>query len=616
MKTKNRILTAILIAIVSITFAQPYQEKVFHHNDVFLTDGRYCRINSNPGFLMAGVTHNALANTPNFYIDRTNIKGTFPGAAWEFVNDYLVQYPFGACGGSPAQAINIVGISAIETSLSSPTRHYAIAGVIDDEPLVSGGDGAAFFATLDASGTVVDQMMYKFPSGYSHPTKPILVESSSTGEYFICGSYSTTTGNIMYVLNVDDTGAIIDSKNYIVGGFFLELTPKDMMLSPYANEIAIVGSINNTGGSAGFLKKGFFIRIDVSNLNNVDCRLYGQTPAEDGISQDWFSSINVAASTNLGSDGFVIGGHSDLITNQYLWMLKIDPVGAVIWNSVFEPKNDNTIRLDAISVLERESMTYGYTYYAAVTSTAGMMAIKLDDNGASFQSATPVDNFNEFIYASGGPDPEAFKIGYLDNAASNDIGIHVYGVGHGSIGGEHYLVEAAFNGYTDAVCMPSTSYIDQILSESQGPAYTSTPGIDPVTGLDECSNIIISTSPNVSSSNVFCSADPLPSLGSNAKTTNLSKELTDESSSVDLYPNPTNNKIGVSFTANSNELADFELLDLTGRVITNFKPYQVYKSGRQLLELDLCGINIEIGTYFLKIKINRFVTLKKIVIVK
>lgn len=92
------------------------------------------------------------------------------------------------------------------------------------------------------------------------------------------------------------------------------------------------------------------------------------------------------------------------------------------------------------------------------------------------------------------------------------------------------------------------------------------------------------------------SVSDLSPLIANADRTNQIIDNTDFIEAV--YPNPFSNNLTIGFTKNENKNVTIELIDLTGRMVF----HNEYKSLSSAFELDLTSLQLQNGSYFLKLK--------------
>ena len=588
---KKIIITLSLCLSIATLHCQNFGETHIPHPGSICSAGLPLSINAPNYFLMAGYRATTTAGMPNFYIDKIRSGGTF--SLLSFSNEYFINATPN-CSGQPLPALFTGSISVIETNVPAPsTARFALAGLIAE---------GCFFSTLDVNGLPLNSMLYPFPSGSSGAQKPLIVESTSiANQYFITGSYNNGTQRVMYILRVDAVGTVLDSREYVVQG---DLFPTAMIMSPYSLEVVIVGQVVASGVSAGF-----FMQVSPFNLANITQSVRYSSTAANG--SEYFSAIAIANSP-VGGVGFVVGGYLQAISSTTpgnVWMLKLNPAGAVIWSNISEPTTDPLAK-HVIDVVERFSLTYGYTYYAAVGSSVGMMVLKFDSILEPFAGpAGSIDDVNEFIYTTNSPPQEhAANISFLTGAPLLNDGIQVYGTDNRTLGGNHYFVEAAFNGVSGCNSIFKHT-VKNPIPLTLVPFFISTP-----VGLSACSNFniianLVTATPTPTN---FCRFAAMPGGGSNSRgtTTGLVQDQADKKE-FQFYPNPVNDKLTISFTAENNSGVSVQLYDGLGHLVHEQKT--ATNNGAQSVALDLAQLNLESGLYMVSVSVDGIVSKQKIV---
>lgn len=582
--------------------AQPYMEMEYAHTGVFCS-GIHAKNNATPGFLMAGFHSLSSVGAPNFYIDKTSQNG---GISSNFAKDYEI-YRSATCNPVPPQALNCIGVSVIEAFVSSDP--YALAGAVSE---------GCFYASLDNSGNPVNQMFYPFPAGATAATKPLIIENPTVSQGFvICGSFSITgQGRKMYVLSIDKTGTIQISRIYQCNLAMAppcqvphgrELDPKAMMISPYlqpngAQSLVIVGEASYfSAAGCPFVpphSSGFFSLINLTTLGWIDNIIYGYQGGPNGPTIQ-YNRFNAITASNSITQGFTLGGYSDItVTGSSSWLVKINPVGNLISSNIVTTTYD-AVSDDITGVIERNSSMYGKTTYATARSATGFLCYKLDDGLNPFQSALPVDDVNEFWYASGTVPPVAEAITFDDATPPGPgwgQGIHIYG---DEPGNGNYFVEAAFNGYTDWTSCTNSSTNNQ-LSISQGPQNVNSTVKSTFQGLNQCQNFHLTPINANVSVNKICHAPALPAAGSNNKVTGISSQAI-EQTALSVYPNPVTGIAKLMLTNIEGKDMTLQLYNNLGQLVSALNPTA---TDANELEIDLRNLDLKNGVYFIKLNVG------------
>lgn len=600
---KKIIKTIALCLVAAFANAQPYGERLISHSGTFLSSGNIAPNNS--GYLISGYSQTNLTGNPNFYIDKTDQSGNFTGSF--FTNDYKI-YRDNACGTTPPQALNCVGVTVIETpNLTDP---YALTGAVND---------GCFYASLDAAGMPVQKMFYPFPSGSFAVTKPMILEHPMPGHgLVICGSYRLP-GQLreMYVITIDVIGNVQQSKIYHCGlGLWppctvphgLELDPHAMLISPYTNspnnttELVIVGeaayysAATCIGGPVPSHSSGFFLRIDLlNNLQWITNTIYNYQNGQ-GVQQQMNFFTSVVPSNAMGSPGFSVGGFTDMNLGSggsASWVVKLDQIGNLMQSETLASSYDPSTK--AVKGIIERLDTYGInSQFAVAMSSAGLLCYKLDDNFQPYTSVNAIDNVNEFLYATGGTPAYAQAISFDDSGAPWGQGIQIYG----NKTNDCYFVQAAFNGYSEFTACGGSS-TNNLATTTPGPHVFNTTNVNQLPGLMNCQNFNLTAANAIVSVNKLCNVAALPAAGSNAKITgivNNKKEI----NALGIYPNPVTGIAKIKYNNAGSQPTNFELYNNLGQLVYTVKATEQTNE----VEIDLGKLNLESGIYFIKTNVN------------
>jgi hypothetical protein len=585
----------LLCLFTSITKSQPYGETTYPHTNSFLSSGTRVTL-LGAGFLMAGYQINNAPATANFYIDRTGPGGGFPlGTPW-FSNEYQIQSGSPGCIGGLNQVSNCSGVSVIEAQGGVGGLAYALTGAFDQ---------GCFFATLDQNGSVIMQVFFEFPANSSRPTKPLIIQTAAqnTGlaNFYLCGTYLNNLTRYTYIIKVNQTPTVVWSKIYDLGAF-TSIDARAIVESPYTNDLAIVGSAYRSATAVG--SKGFFMLVNNSTGALSSFEMIGQSTSL--AQNDTLSSIAVANSPAPATAGFIVGGYLDTIPPGgatlvgKAWFMKLKPTGPVIWNSVFRTSLDPSAGM-VMGVIERLSIL-GYQYYGAVFSpNVGIIVMRLDASGNPFTVTIPaLANFNTFVYGGSGVLSSPNSISFEpNNLATNDLGIHVYGTYDVSSGGDHYFVEAYFNGAEP--CLPTRNNLGTVSPGSNVFFY---PTVSVNNGLSSCFNFNIAQSAVAITPSIICTATSMAS-GSNARqalATSL-PEQNNASGLTEIFPNPSSERVIIKYSIIDEQPISFVLYDLLGNLIKQISPFP-QTIGNHQVELNFKSLGLETGVYILYGNIN------------
>jgi hypothetical protein len=281
-------------------------------------------------------------------------------------------------------------------------------------------------------------------------------------------------------------------------------------------------------------------------------------------------------------------------------MMKITPLGAVVWTSLIMPSaaGSATICNEISDVHERwNPYNSNYEYYGVAGHgaypTAGvgnnLVVYKLDDNGSNTLSP------DEFHYSQGHGPSNPFSLAELTligNGTGSNDGIQVFGT-YGSTASQHHFVKAYFNGVSD--CYESHTNIDSIKA---GPSSLSTHNISVSQVATNCQLLfeIIYTS-NTTGVTTLCSASSVSS-GNNNKHAFISGINENEISKISISPNPVNSHLKIKVDGLDNNILSIQIQDVAGRLYnTNFA-----KISNEEYKVELNELSLTPGYYLLFVK--------------
>jgi hypothetical protein len=591
----KKLAVLLLLGCATMDKAQPYGQWSYHEHKLLLTSASY-NVLTAPGHLMAG--HFTVGNVQygEFKLLKVD-QNTTP----IFNEDYKV-FADELCAPLPATVV-VDGVSAIETS--STPEPYAVSGSVPN---------GCFFATFDAAGVVQTVKYFTFnnPGTGIRPSQTSLALLPGGAGYLITGSYmgfhNGSQMRLMFIIKLDAAGNLVQSASFNGGCF--ELIPSSIILSPYtpnllaAPEIVVVGeavSNNVACPGTGTHSEAFFMRVDLNTLAFIDNHNYRHLASLITERNDFKSVIPTSFG---GQNYFLVGGYSETssVANDRAMMTLVDPTGAVqSWSYIYNSSYSDTRA--CMQVVKRLSSTYGLTFYGGVISaSAGMLGIKVRQNGVPFTSSTPIDDYNEFNYNSdrwGNQFVACFtnNMSVEPNSGSSE-GIHVYGTAETASGllDNWYIVKASFNGHSfgGSVCSTNSSIDDQ-LSTLPGPSLVYFHDVEHISGfISTCSNISITQAPFSTVHNTHCSGSYDALAHSNSRLTGISESYQDASLSV--WPNPAQNEIRIEFPSEDVSPV-LKITDLNGRLVGE-APLQALESNIARYNLEQLGV--EDGVYLIE----------------
>ena len=412
----------------------------------------------------------------------------------------------------------------------------------------------------------------------------------------------------MYMLKVDSLGTIISQYVCDVSANYY-LTPMAIMESPYTPfDLTIVGtSLNNQSQ-----QDGFFYQISNglpwsgSNVFNTYDITYGNK------TNNVFTSIVTANSTNPVSSGFLIGGGSDSQSPGFpgfAWMLKVDQTGTLVWNTIISGTTDpNSGKI--YGVVERLNTAGVYECYGACAANSGLTVYKLDNMGVPMNVNYGPTN-DEFVYNTGSSSA-AWPVSMTYNdigVLPPDRGLHMFGNLDNTGPGNHYFVEAYFNGITS--CNSPLTIA----------AYDNTSAIAVTSVLDAsganlvyCNNFYI-TSGILNPYTSICG--PFTSVAGGSNNRSIATNLTNLNALEDMHfsitPNPTSQKIAISYNCPEKKSIEVRILNNLGQCIKVLQSANITGPERQSINVDLEALGIANGIYFINANVNGIVFNKKVI---
>jgi hypothetical protein len=577
----------IVLALTGLTAKAQY----FHH--IYgTTDGEKLSAGLNTttlgmGYFMVGHNgQNGLA------VSRTDVNGNVTGAPY-FDGWYQIV--------EPSSGIPVF----VEESKAFEMDNGAGFGIFGKYRDMSSGRTGIFYMQLSPTGTVNNIYTY-IPSGSTIITDIVNVggvaESALSGgaDVYVTGSAYGAGRIFAYAMKVDvPSGGIRWSWVYDIplasGSGSAFAFSRDIIESPYTpagvNETVLAGQLYDPSGST--LPDAFTLRVDAGNGMPITgvADIYGTTSSTDEL-----NAISIANATAGGSDGFILGGASDMNGSEDFWLLKTDQTLRPLWASLHDYNGNAGTENVCNDVIERLNTSGKYEYYAAgyvrnglMGGTYDMVVVKTNDVGVS-------TGMGQFTYGDKYTD---YGIAIDQYNGTGSDGISVFGfreaVNPPIINGNYdmYLVRAYFNGETPCfqkiVDAPNATGPGQITSVS-------------VSLVDRIvSNIKFKWSQTTANNVTICFASTLSS-GSNARV--APAEPKGDKQAV-VAPNPMQSgaqAIAVSVEVESATTAQVTIYDMLGRQY--YAGSVDLAKGSNTLPIDISKSNMSAGTYTVRISMN------------
>ncbi|MGL5888343.1 MAG: hypothetical protein ACRC3B_00580, partial [Bacteroidia bacterium] len=285
--------------------------------------------------------------------------------------------------------------------------------------------------------------------------------------------------------------------------------PKNIMCSPYSNEVVITGD-----AKIGTVNDIFFCKADA---NTGDLNMLNLSSGSNFVAYydgrggyDEVTGLTTGSSTSGGALGFVVCGNSNFgLNNASLetMLFKVDNDGNRLWINRVRYGNGAA---EVSDVAERLNTTGNYEYFltgqAAIgyaSSDADILVFKCDDAGNGIEEYTIDDALGQ----------DGISIGLVDNTATD--GLAIYGrelsAQYTGFGGDFRMAKMYYNGALNCnenvktpisdrkyLSVTSSSYNDMDVLSQQ--SYSVTP-VGPYIMVTLCSSTSISWGNNTREAN-------------------------------------------------------------------------------------------------------------------
>lgn len=530
-----------------------------------------------PGHLIGGLHIKDLLNPPplggpfNFYNFALHVIRTDADGRFTTPNDFNNTYRLTNAAGN---AIRFSAGSVVEFSDGSG---YGAIGTYFYEPLPR-SFGIAYIR-LDVNGNVISSQGYALPyRGGSYIDLRGMKESiSNPGDLFATGTSANSNGEeYMWALKIDQNGTLLWGNLYDFGLGIIE-DPADLIESPYASELIVVGGVKSS-------LKALWMVLDPNT---------GSVISADEMSS-FYGTAEILNSIDVSNDplmpGFILSG----VVDEKVWVVKTDQMGTYQWGGVYQPSFSQVEYMygfDAVGRLKEDgSDGYNYEYFITgaiyITSAQDPDAFifKLDRWG------NPVNPNALFIYNYG--IEETGKDVDINISGSGD-GVTMYGIGEDNNipTKEIYVVKAYFNGVSG--CNEQFEDLQQNVGE-----------LFPVNSLGVVLtplNTEILTLYNIENEldKEICYNTTIPG-GSNAR---IAPDEPKGDKEAKVSPNPIAQ--GAQYAALEVEIeqpttAQVSVYDMLGR--TYYSQTFTLVKGKNNLVLDISDINMAQGMYTVKVQ--------------
>lgn len=358
----------------------------------------------------------------NFHLYSIHVVRTDADGRFTTPNDFNNTYQ--VVDLSTGETVRLTSSAVIEFSDGSG---YGVVGTYFYQPLPR--KFGVVYVRLDANGNVMATQGYSMPfTGGSGIDLMGLKESfSSAGDLFATGSVSFTDNGYMWALRIDQNGALQWGNLYDFGPGYTE-DPKDLIESPYSQELIVVGRVVNTP------VKGFWMVLDPNTGGVIQAdevqSFYG--------TDEFLHSIDICNDPAI--QGFILSG----VVDNKAWVIKTDPAGGYIWSGIYQPAGRPINHMFGYDAVGRLNKTQGeghhtYEYYVTGEVDDDAYVFKLDAFGQ------PINPNALFVYDIG---IEETGLDVDVNSSGTADGVTMYAVAEDNNvpTKEIYVVKAYFNG--------------------------------------------------------------------------------------------------------------------------------------------------------------------------
>lgn len=575
----KKIILSLCLLVQVMTAQNNYGEFTYPHSgSSILSSGLTSIFAGQPGFVMAGYNPNGAPF--NFTIDRTDMGGAFTGSSYEFQKEYTIFADVsGACALPNCTPITTShGVSIIQTAIASISSRYAVVGAFDE---------GMYFAFLDFAGTAItnNTFWFPFPAGTnpSTITKPLIKEDpANPGYYYICGSYS----NLLYAMKIDYMGAITWSNTYPISG-----KANDMTVSTSGDPVIVGYTTISNAVPDGFVAilAGLNGTVGASNFKVYDYNNYNQN----------FSCISRAFGSGTG---YIIGGSCDVASGApRAFNLYVDAGANQVWGNVIY-SNADVNASNFMGIIERNG-GYGYEYFGVMTSTAGIIVSRMDNNGVpAWTGPTPTvsSRLDEFVYNAPGVNLLATNISTVDPSYGYDDGLHIFGTDNNGITSSPYLAQSYFDGHSG--CNTPGFHLSTF-----GISCTfSAVGLAVNPGLSPCNAIYILDVPSSGKTN-YCGPNSSVANSSNFKT--IATGVNNEYDKPDFLIStaPQNKLISINFT-NCKSVSEVNITNLLGQKLYSLSSIDI---GSESSKITCSDFDYQTGVYVIKVNTDNGLISKK-----
>lgn len=533
------------------------------------------------GYFMAGSNVGYAMGVPSVSASFTDVSGNVPASPY-FDNEYIVVTNSGV-------PLHTQDPQVFEYNNGNG---FGIVGRYDNPTSTSQPNTGIYFLQLDKKGTVLNAFDYTVNNSGTSYWNVIKVsaiaESASGKEIYVTGWLQPNFSQVnCFVLKIDAaTGAVIWSYVYdlINPSSVSKDLANDIIESPYANEVIVVGETYDSG--PGY---GFFMSLNSTNgAPTSSVRIFGTNNSRDA-----FNAIKVAGAPATGGPGFIIGGSSDVNGSNDFWLTLVKPTGAFIWSTLHDYGLNPNANNQCFDLIERKNTSGKYEYYMVGSVEKGnfgksdVLVVKTDENGKGVSAG-------EFTYGAGDYDYGKSIDQYNGTTAD---GLSIFGTFNKNIIGssDMYLVRAYFDGKSGCNEAFSTP------PPKAGPKQIAKYDVKDLTKIKGTKFLWRQTS---AKDDKLCFALTIPGA-SNARVAPINEEGNKHGTvgqtlnkHVQITPNPSNfGTPSVNLTVESDIVGDAEVLiyDLMGREF--YKGTFTLKEGVNNLPLNIASADISAGMY-------------------
>lgn len=508
------------------------------------------------GNLLAGTISGPGFSYISLVVTRTDVNGKFTSA-----NNFNNSYTFFDNTGRP---LSITSSRVLEFT---DKTGYGVVGSFFFESSPNIKVFGLFYVRLDLFGNIITCQGYETAFLINAIDAASVYESTSTpGNIFATGTLVGPSESFYFwAFRIRQNGTLTWGNVYSLGSY---VYATDLIESPYASELVLVGGVGTTGSNEGYW-------VTVNPLNGAV--LYTHT--FDLGAMEYISAISL--NSNPASKGFILSGTTTFIRGiSKAWVFTANQNGTVIyWSKIYDDLT--MVGYSLADIKQRLNTISGqYEYYTvggrAIVGTTDVMVFKLDQNGFVVPSGM-------FLYNTADSSETGVSIDIDLAGIADGIGIYAHDLNTLTGIPKMLIIKADFLGRSgcNQTFMNATTINAPITLA--GPGVGIAAKFKPRTILK---NTIVTNN-----NEELCFGPALRTIATGVNA--LDPAFDDD---LKIYPNPAENNLHISGIPFNDTEVSLSLFDISGRLLA----IKIVEPGEQ--DISISTQHLEAGTYILRMK--------------